>query len=226
MAGIVLAVTNPFAATGGADEESLDSVRRLAPHAFKARLLRAVRAPDYDAAAEEVDWVLDAGTSFRWTGSWLTVFTTALPRGGGVPDDTELIELIELLNRRRLAGYEVYVPEPRYVGIDLIVTVCAHPWALRGEVEAGVIAQLSAFFAPDNFRFGSPLERSELDIACQRAPGVEGVVSIELRRRGITAGFQPMPETVPVGRDEVIRCDGDPSLPEHGSLRVVVQGGK
>jgi hypothetical protein len=226
MAGIVLAVMNPFGAAGGADEEQLDSVRRLAPDAFKARLLRAVRAPDYNAAAEEVDWVLDAGTSFRWTGTWLTVFSTALPRGGGLPDDTELIELIELLNRRRLAGYEVYVPEPRYVGIDLIITVCAHAWALRGEVEAAVIAQVSAFFAPDNFRFGTPLERSELDVACQRATGVEGVVSIELRRRGITAGFEPMPETVSVGRDEVIRCDGDPSLPEHGSLRVVVQGGK
>ncbi len=35
-----------------------------------------------------------------------------------------------------------------------------------------------------------------------------------------------MPEMVTVGRDEIIRVDNDPSLPDHGSLRVVVQGGK
>jgi hypothetical protein len=235
MAGIVLAATNPFAASGGADAEPLDRVRRLAPDAFKARVLRAVRAEDYDAAATELDWVLGAGTAFRWTGSWLTVFTTAQPRGGELPDTDELVALVELLDRRRLAGYEVYAPAPRYVGIDLIVTVCADPWALRGEVEAAVAVELGtgrrrdgqpAFFAPDRFRFGTPVERSEVEIACQRAVGVHGVVSIRHRRRGVTAGFEPMPETVTIGDDAIVRCDNDPSYPDRGSLRIVVEGGK
>lgn len=235
MAGVILRVTNPFPAAGGADEEPLDSVRRRAPEAFKARMLRAVRAEDYDAAAGELPWVLDAGTAFRWTGSWLTVFTTAQPRRGQLPDADELTALIDLLNRRRLAGYEVYAPEPRYIGVDLVVTVCAHRWALRGEVEAALLAELGtglradgrpAFFAPDHFRFGMALERSELEVACQRATGVDGVVSIAFRRRGLTPWVDPMPETVTVGRDEIIRCDGDPSRPERGSLRIVVEGGK
>ncbi len=37
----------------------------------------------------------------------------------------EHIELINLLNRYRLAGYESYVPAPRYVSLDLYLTVCA-----------------------------------------------------------------------------------------------------
>jgi predicted phage baseplate assembly protein len=234
-AEIVLRATNPFAASGGADEETADSVRRRAPYAFRAIKLRAVRAEDYDYAADQLPWVLDAGTTFRWTGSWLTVFTTAQAKGTEVTPVADQVSLVELLNRRRLAGYEVYAPEPRYVSIDLIVTVCALPTALRGEVEAALLVELGtgrrrdggpAFFAPDQFIFGQPLERSEFEIAAQAAAGVDGVVRIEYRRRGLVRDYEPMPETVTVGNDEILRCDNDPSEPERGSLRIVVKGGR
>ena len=235
MSAVLLAVTNPFAAAGGTGEEPLDRVRRNAPQAFRSRQFRAVQARDYDAAAGELDWVLDAGTAMRWTGSWLTVFTTAQPAGPEAIPVQEHLQLIELLGRRRIAGYEVYTPDPRYAGLDLIVTVCAQPWALRGEVAAAVGVELGtgrradgkpAFFAPGTSRFGTPLERSDLEAAIQRAAGVDGVTGIEYRRRGYTPGFVPMPELVTVARDEIIRVAGDPSWPDRGSVRVVVEGGK
>ena len=82
------------------------------------------------------------------------------------------------------------------------------------------------FFAPGQLRFGTVLERSELEAAVQRAVGVEGVVAIDYRRRGYVPTFVPMPEAVTVGRDEIIRVDNDPSQPDRGSIRVVVEGGK
>ena len=235
VSGVLLSATNPFAATGGEDEETLDHVRATAPHAFRARQFRAVRAEDYERTAEELDWVLDAGASTRWTGSWLSVFTTAQPRAGGQPSVREHAGLIGLLGRRRIAGYEVFTPGPRYVGLDLIVVVCAHSWALRGEVEAAVLAELGTgalcdgrpgFFAPGQLRFGAPLERSELEAAIQRAVGVAGVLSVSYRRRGYVPDFVAMPEVVAVGREEIIRVDNNPSLVEHGSIRVIVEGGK
>jgi len=235
MSAVLRAVTNPFAAAGGADEEPLDRIRRDAPHAFRSRQFRAVRATDYDATARELDWVLAAGTAMRWTGSWLTVFTTAQPAGQEAIPVQEHLQLIELLGRRRIAGYEVYAPGPRYAGLDLIVTVCAQPWALRGEVAAAAAAELGtgrradgkpAFFAPGRFRFGTPLERSDLEAATQQAAGVDGVTGIDYRRRGFTPGFVPMPEVVTVARDEIIRVADDPSWPDRGSIRVIVRGGK
>jgi hypothetical protein len=232
---VVLSATNPFPATGGAEEEPLEHVRASAPQAFRARQFRAVRAEDYDHTAEELPWVLDAGTAMRWTGSWLTVFTTAQPRTTEQMTPAEHTRLIRLLDRRRIAGYEVYTPDPRYVGLDLVVVVCAHAWALRGEVEAAVLEELGTgplcdgrlgFFAPGQMRFGTPLERSELEAAVQRANGVEGVVLVEYRRRGYVPTFVAMPEVVTVGRDEIIRVHNDPSEPDRGSLRVVVEGGK
>jgi predicted phage baseplate assembly protein len=234
----VLAVTNPLPASGGSDAEPLETVRRLAPQAFRALQYRAVLPADYEAAAELLPWVQRAGTEFRWTGSWLTVFTTPDPLNSEQITVPQRTGLIDLLNRYRMAGYETYVPDPRYVSLDLSIDICAQPDAFRGDVKAGVIAALSAtagtpgscgtpgFFNPNNFTFGKPLERSALEAAIQRVYGVAGVLCIRCRLRGRTAGFAELDDIVSVGVDQIIRCDSDPSTPEHGSLRVTVEGGK
>ncbi len=229
-----LSATNPFAAAGGDDQEPDERVRRLAPQAFRARQFRAVRRADYQAAAETLPWVARAGTAYRWTGSWLTVFTTADPKGTETLAPDRHAELIRLLGRYRLAGYESYVPAPLFVSLDLVVTVCARTDAFRGDVEAAVLAALSTgrlpdgrtgLFHPDRFTFGTPLERSALEGAVQDAHGVAGVVSVRFRRRGVS-GFQAMPDAVRVAPDQILRADSDPSRPEAGSVRVVVEGGK
>jgi hypothetical protein len=235
LASLVTAVTNPFAAAGGADQETNEQVLRRAPQAFRAVQYRAVTVADYQAAAQTLPWVLRAGTRFRWTGSWLTVFTTADPAGTEQIAVDEQIDLINLLNRYRMAGYESYVPAPDYVGIDLTVTVCALPTAFRGDAEAAIVAALSdsvnpdgatGFFYLDRFTFGTPLERSALEAAIQSASGVAGVVSIQYRQRGITPNWTCLPETLQVGPSQILRMDNDPSRPERGTLRVVVEGGK
>ena len=234
-ASLVTAVTNPYAAAGGADDEPDEQVVRLAPQAFRAVQYRAVRREDYEKAAETLPWVLRAGTVFRWTGSWLTVFTTPDPQGTEQIPIDEHIDLINLLNRYRLAGYESYVPAPDYISIDLIVTVCASLTAFRGDVEAAVVKALSTakfpdgstgFFYFDHFTFGTSLERSAMEAAIQLAYGVAGVVSIQYRERRVTPTWTCIPDTVPVGPDQILRMDNDPSHPERGSLQVIVKGGK
>jgi hypothetical protein len=230
-----LAVTNPFPARGGSDPEPAERIRRLAPQAFRAKQFRAVVPSDYEKAAETLDWVQRAGTVFRWTGSWLTVFTTVDARGGEQTPVELRTEVIDLLNRYRLAGYESYVPSPSFVSLDLVVRVCARADAFRGDVQVGILQALgtasfpdgaTGFFNSEHFTFGTPLERSALEAAVQRVPGVGGVVSIQYRRRGLTPQFVDMPDAVTVGFDELIRMDNEPSRPEHGSLVVRVEGGK
>jgi hypothetical protein len=227
----VIAVTNPLPASGGKDPEPLDAVRRFAPQVFRARQFRAVIPADYAAAAQTLPWVQRAGTVFRWTGSWLTVFTTPDPRGSGQITVGQRTGLIDLLNRYRMAGYESYVPDPKFVSLDLAIDLCAEAGAFRGDVLGAVRAALSAtppggFFRADNFTFGQPLQRSALEAAIQHAPGVAGVLCIKVRVRGRTAGFTEMPDVVTVATDQIIRCDNDPSAPERGSINVNVMGGK
>jgi hypothetical protein len=234
-APFVSSVTNPFAASGGADEESDVGVQRLAPQAFRAAQFNAVRPPDYEAAAETLPWVDRAGTVYRWTGSWLTVFTTADPKGGAPISIDEQLQLVQLLDRRRLAGYESYVLSPQYAALDLEISVCAQPDAFRGDVELAVLTALSAtnnpdgsvgFFYPDHFTFGQPLERSALEAAIQDANGVAGVHRIRYRRRGMIVNYIKLPAEIVVGPAQIIRVDNDPSRPENGSLKIIVDGGK
>jgi hypothetical protein len=234
-AALINKVTNPFAATGGSDEETNQQVARLAPQAFRAIQYRAVTASDYENAAETLPWVSRSGTVFRWTGSWHTVFTTADPKGTQQIPVDEHIDLINVLNRYRLAGYESYAPSPDYVSIDLVVTVCALPGAFRADVQAAVVSALSTnkfpagttgFFYFENFTFGAPLELSALEAAIQSAYGVAGVVSVQFRQRGVTASFACLPDELPLGPEQILRMDNDPNRPDNGTLQVIVLGGK
>jgi hypothetical protein len=238
-ASYITAVSNPFDVTTGADAETAQHIQRMAPQAFRAQQYRAVTAADYQAAAEQESWVLSAGCSFRWTGSWLTVFTVADPTQNAANDpadaETNQIDLINLLNRRRLAGYESYAPPPWLVSVDLVITVCVQQGWLSSDVEAGVLTALAdaqnpngkaGFFYADSFTFGTPLYRANLEAAIQAVPGVNGVLDIEYRQRGATTAYLPLPDMLQIGAGQILRVANDPNYPERGIIRVIAEGGR
>jgi hypothetical protein len=231
----VLACTNPFPAAGGGDAQTVQQVRDAAPEQFRAQPLCAVRPEDYVAAAQSLPWVAQAGSVFRWTGSWLSAYTTADPAASEQVSPGQLAELTALLNRQRLAGYASYALSPRYLSVDLRVTVLAEAGQFRGDVATAVLARLrpgtdpgvpAGFFDHSRWRFGTPLQRSALAAAVQAVPGVEGVLSVEYRLRGVQAGFADMPDMVKVAPDQILRADDDPSRPEAGSVAVIAEGGR
>jgi uncharacterized phage protein gp47/JayE len=231
----ITACTNPFPATGGTEAETLAQVRNRAPQRFRVEPLRAVQAADYAAAVQAAPGVQQAGTRFRWTGSWLTVFTTADPAGSEEPAVDQLTTLTQLLDRRRLAGYESYLLPPRYVSVDLQITVCGKPTAYASDVQTAVLARLQpgplpggtvGFFDHSQWRFGAALESSALLAAIQSCPGVVGVYQVQYRERGVQPSWAPLPDTLTFGPDQILRVDNDPSRPEAGSLRVTVEGSK
>ncbi len=232
---VVAACTNPFPATGGTSAETIAQVRNRAPQMFRAEPLRVVQAADYVAAARSLPWVAQAGTAFRWTGSWLTVLTSADPAGSEEPAPGQLTALTELLDQRRLAGYESYVLPPRYVSIDLLITVCGLATSFGSDVAAAVLARLqpgplpgggAGFFDHSLWTFGQPFESSALLAAIQSCPGVSGVYQVSYRQRGAQLDWAPLPQTLTFAADQILRVDNDPSRPEAGSLQVRVEGSK
>jgi len=224
--------TNPFAATGGADAETMAQIRANAPQAFAAEPLRAVLASDFQAAARSLPWVQQAAASFRWTGSWLTILTWADPAGAEEPTIAELRSLTELFDQERLAGYESYVLPPSYVSIDLQITVTARPGSDRSQVVSSVLECLqpgtlpggaAGFFDHSQWSFGQPLESSALLAAIQSCSGVDGVDQILYRRRGGRLRWAPLPGRLRVAASEILRVDNDPNRPEAGALQVRVE---
>jgi hypothetical protein len=223
--GAIVAARNPFAAVGGADAETALHVRRFAPQAFRARPLRAVRSEDYAAAAREIVWVQDAGTRFRWTGSWHSAFVAVDPIGGFDPGVARQRELIRQLDRRRMAGVEVHAPRPRFVSIDLTIDICVASGARADDVERRVLVALTSYFFADRFTFGTPLYRARLEQAVVAVAGVKGVLAIRHRRRAALNTLEPLPAALRLGIGEVLRIDNDPDWPERGTIRIVTEGG-
>lgn len=235
-APFVEAVMNPLPATGGIAPESMDEVKQSAPELFRGVTYRAVRPEDYAEAAGRLPWVQRAGGALRWTGSWLSAFVTVDPRGADMLSEPHR-QAVELhLDRFRQAGREVHVLPPIYADIELEIQLCVLPHFYRDHVVAAVTEALvgrrgaqtnrhRCFFDPDNFTFGTPLDRSELEAAIQRVGGVRAVGDITIRRRG---WFDWRPFTNPAywpAANEVIRLESDPRHPERGSLKIVPKGG-
>jgi hypothetical protein len=224
-------VTNPLAAYGGRDPETVERIRTNAPQAFRQRPLRAVRAEDYAEIAERLPWVQRAGATLRWTGSWATMFVTPDPRGEVGLSAAHRRELEATMDRVRQAGRDVKILAPRYADIDLEIRVCVAPNAYPGEVEARVLAALfsprdpQGFFHPDHFTFGTPLSRAALMAAIQDIGGVKAVEAMRIRRRG-RFDWRAFDEfSLSVGPDELIRVANDALLPERGAVRLIMEGG-
>ena len=79
----ITGVRNPLPAAGGIDPETMDEIRRDAPQAFRTQE-RAVTEADYASKAELDQSVQRAAATFRWTGSWHTVFIS-VDRFDGLP---------------------------------------------------------------------------------------------------------------------------------------------
>ena len=225
----ITAVRNPLPVAGGRDPEDMERARRIMPEAFRALTFRAVLDEDFEEIAERLPWVQQAGAISRWTGSWLTTFVTPDPLGSFTLSEERRTELENLTDCVRQAGREVHVSDPVFVDIDLDIALCIEPGAYFGQVQERVVRALTGparfgaplpFFHPDNFSFGDPLYRAELEAAIHAVAGVLAVEEIELRRRGQT-DYEPFTATrIEVGSDRILRLRNDPRRPDQGSLRV------
>lgn len=234
-AGLIEAVTNPLAARGGTDPESLEQARQNAPAAFRVQQ-RAVTPADCEQKASEHPDVQRAVATVRWTGSWHTIFLT-VDRRGGRPVDTKFEEeLRRFLEHYRMAGQDLEINGPRYVPLELELRVCVASDYFRGDVVAALQTVFDnrlhadstrGFFHPDNFTFGQPVLLSRIYAEAQKVAGVRHVEVTRLRRQGDTTGEDvPEADVFTVGRLEVVRLDNDPNFPDHGVLRFNPVGGR
>jgi hypothetical protein len=230
----VIGVRNPLAATGGTEPESIEDARKNAPEAFRVQQ-RAVTPADYAEVTERSDEVQRAAATFRWTGSWHTVFITA-DRREGLPVDAPFEERIrDHVEPFRMAGYDLEVDGPLFVPLEIEMEVCVHPDYFRSDVKAALLEMFSsrrlaggrrALFHPDNFTFGQPVYLSPLYAAAQKVDGVASVHITRFQRQGIDDPLPLEEGELTLDRLEIARLDNDPNFAEHGVFTLTVGGGK
>ncbi|HEX7151252.1 MAG TPA: putative baseplate assembly protein [Thermoanaerobaculia bacterium] len=226
----ILSLRNPMPSWGGVAPETLDEVRLTAPATLRTRSDRAVVEEDYARAAMQNPRVSKAVATFRWTGTWHTVFVTVDPKGRVelLPDLEKSIG--ETLLRVVQTGYDFEINSADYVPVELEVEVCVKQGHFRTDVEADVLEALSSreggFFHPDRFTFGQPLYLSQIYAAVMKVEGVTAAEVTALHRYGDGPAGELARGALAVGRTQVIRLDNDPNFPDNGVLRVRMGSGK
>ena len=227
-------VRNPLAAAGGLDPEPIRDVKLYAPQAFRTQE-RAVTPADYAAAAQRHPDVQRAAATRRWTGSWYTMFVTVDRKGGRPVDAAFEAALREFLEPFRMAGYDLEIDSPRYVSLDLALTICVKPHTFKAVVKQALLEAFGnrdnpdgsrGFFHPDRFTFGQPVYLSQVIARAMDVPGVASVMSVDRFHR---YGEDPHGELgqgfIPMSRLEIARLDNDRNAQERGQIAFTMQGG-
>lgn len=226
-------VFNPLPAKGGADPESINETLLYAPQKFHDQE-RAVTADDYAEVAQRHPSVQKAVATMRWTGSWYTVFITIDRKAGWPVDQSFKNDLRNFLERFRLAGHDVEIDSPRFVSLEISITVNVATGFLRTTVKKALMEKFSnqelsdgktGIFHPDSFTFGQPVYLSELVRHAMKVHGVGSVNVDVFQRFGHPSRVALDEGRITFGRLEIARLDNDPNAPENGKIDFITKGG-
>jgi predicted phage baseplate assembly protein len=149
-------VTNPFAAAGGGDEETLDAAKIRAPAALQSHD-RAVTAADFEMLAKEAGGVARAkalplfhpnfpGTNVPGVVTVVVVPSVSSPTP--TPSPALLRTVCAYLDQRRLITTELYVIAPSYVPVAIAIEVVATADAGTSQVQQDVERAIGTFLDP------------------------------------------------------------------------------
>lgn len=230
----ITAVRNPMPAQGGTEPEGIEDVRQRAPSAFRTQE-RAVTEADYAEVTERDPRVQQAAATFRWTGSWHTVFLT-IDRLGGLEVDADFKrDITAHVDRFRMAGHDLEINKPHFVSLEIEMHVCVDPDYFRSDVKAALLDLFSnrvlpdgrrGLFHPDNFSFGQTVYLSPLYAAAQAVPGVASVHITVFKRQG-SINTTPLNDGfLKLDRLEIARLDNNRNFAERGVFTLTMGGGK
>lgn len=232
---VIAGVRNPLPAQGGIEPESMEQVRQNAPSAFRTQE-RAVTPDDYALTARRCSTdVQRAAATFRWTGSWRTVFLTVDRFGGKQVDDDFERDVRRCMERYRMAGHDLEVDGPLYVSLEIAMTICVKRGYLIADVKAALREVFSSrtspdgrrgLFHPDNFTFGQTVFLSTFYAAAQAVAGVDSVEITTFQRQGSPSDEALTSGRLTLGRLEIARLDNDPDFPERGVFSLIMRGGR
>lgn len=231
--GLLVGCWNPFDVTNGRNPEPVAEVVRCAPEAYRYRQLRAITIKDYIDRVEELPEVSRASARYMWTGSWRTVRVAIDPVGTTTVTEKLREKVARHLEAVRLIGEDIELRSPRFVPLEITVSLCIHKdywpedtkFILEQEFSDGFTpGGRMAFFRPDLWTFGQALHASQIIGRVQSLKGVDHVVGMTMKRwNEVTPGTVDIIEVQP---NEIIQVKNDPDHMERGFITFDLKGGR
>lgn len=179
---VSLSVTNPAQASGGEDEQSIDSAKVEGPNSLLA-LNRAVSINDYKILSEGFPGVAKASAEvvglFSQNGASCCcgVRVTIAPTGGGPPSSQLKADLEEYLNERKMAGTCLEIADPEFRQVDITGVVNVANNFDVDSVASATLSRIDDFFGDDSdfMQFGTPVFMSDIFALIDTTSGVNFV---------------------------------------------------
>jgi len=168
-------VTNITAGAGGADPESLASIRQNAPRSLTA-VNRAVTTEDYASLSRRVMGVGKAQAVSTGPNA-VTVRLAPINAPGGTAPANVKTAVLNYLEPRKMIGTTVTIGDPDYVEVDIDAEIHVLPTYRRETVRQAVVRSLNAIFEYSSVDFGKRISLSRVYRAINETEGVDyGVV--------------------------------------------------
>jgi predicted phage baseplate assembly protein len=192
----VAAISNPFAAQGGADRESTEEAKISGPGSVIAQE-RAVTLQDYELLAEGFPGIGKAKARVGLRGGYKVVQVFIAPETPrSVPPQPTAGELKEALKAHlearmpvnRMAGVDVL--DVVYVPVDVTVDVHLKADASRAQVQDAVLTTLRDLLSFARRDLGQPVRVGEVFSTLYPVPGVAYALLKRLARSGEPAAIE------------------------------------
>ncbi|BAP56309.1 hypothetical protein THII_2012 [Thioploca ingrica] len=189
-------VTNPVAATGGAQRESIEHAVLHAPTVFRS-MRRAVTTADYQALALNFPGV---GKVRAVAANWNTVKLYVAPQGGGSVSDVLRTNLLAYFEDKRPITTQIEIANVDYVMIFVTANVKVKSHYEPNEVKAQVQQAAGQLLAFEQVDFAQTVYLSKFYEAIEAVEGVEYVTLSEFRRErtltslNVTTQIQEQPQ--------------------------------
>jgi hypothetical protein len=236
-------VWNPLNVVNGRDQEPIEEILFKVPEAFKVRQLRAItvnpQVDDYEKRVEEVPEVSKSIASYKWMGSYRLVQLNVDPVGTFDLDDfNELYKKVLIyLDPVRLIGDKIVIKKPKYVPLEIRVSICVHsdywPQDIRYILEdifsSGYTSEgQKGFFHPDNWTFSQTLRDSQIIGKIQLIEGIDHVIDssknpLIIKRWGDDSIKS---QKLELQSNEIILVKNDPNNVENGFIFFDLKGGR
>jgi predicted phage baseplate assembly protein len=166
-------VSNPLAANGAADPETVEQSRTNAPIAVRT-LGRIVTLDDYADFVRASAGIAKARVDTAWRGSQrVIILTVAGPEGAPVVDGSlQFDALLAAIYAAAQADLPVALKSYRPRSFSVAAALVTDPAYVTDNVYAAVRAALWSTFSFDTREFGQPVFHSEVIAVIQGVPGV------------------------------------------------------
>ena len=209
LAAKIQTVTNPAAATGGANAESLQSMRLNIPRSLRA-LDRAVTLQDYADLAIQVPGVAKAAAGAVLN----TSVTLAILGHDYALADAALTSATQaFIDKRKMIGTSVTIIGPTYKSVNVTAAIVVSPLYVRASVKAQVEKAITDHYAFTLVDFGYTTRLSDIFKAIM---SIEGVASCSVSLHYLQGASATLEQNITLLYNE---------FPKVGTVTISASGG-